>query len=223
MPFLQRQRWFGGKARPLAAARFVDWATLRRGAHPAFLTIVEAEYRDGGRERYVAAAGDVQRRARPTPSSSSTRTAVLARITGARKGLLYDGLFDDGTCATLLAAMQRAARAARCGTDALQAPRTSDSTADRAPAEALTPIVAIRARPEQHVGAVRQAARHEDVPARRAGTESRCRDRRVPRRRAASAACRRCWASLSYARGGDDRPRSRCCRGSSRTRATAGR
>ena len=24
--------------------------------------------------------------------------AVLARISGARKGLLYDGLFDDGTC-----------------------------------------------------------------------------------------------------------------------------
>jgi hypothetical protein len=32
--------------------------------------------------------------------------ALLARITGARKGTLYDGLFDDGTCATLLALIQ---------------------------------------------------------------------------------------------------------------------
>ena len=87
VPFLQRQRWFGGKARPLAAARFVDWTTLRRGAHPAFLTIVEAEYRDGGRERYVAAAGDVERRRGRRPSSSSTPRRVLARITGARKGV----------------------------------------------------------------------------------------------------------------------------------------
>ena len=104
--FLERQRWFGGKARPLASAKFVDWATLRKGAHPAFLTIVEAEYNDGGRERYAL----------PLAMSSGTDAAtieqqyapaVLARITGARKGVLYDGLFDDGTCATLLAAIEQ--------------------------------------------------------------------------------------------------------------------
>ena len=38
VPFLQRQRWFGGKARGLIRARFADWTTLRGGAHPAFLT-----------------------------------------------------------------------------------------------------------------------------------------------------------------------------------------
>ena len=41
-------------------------------------------------------------------------TAVLARITGARKGLLYDGLFDDGTCLMLLAAHAGAAAICRC-------------------------------------------------------------------------------------------------------------
>jgi hypothetical protein len=51
--FLRRQRWFGGKARELARAYFVDWATLQRGSHPAFLTVVEVEYVDGGREQYV--------------------------------------------------------------------------------------------------------------------------------------------------------------------------
>ncbi|MGE0444063.1 MAG: maltose alpha-D-glucosyltransferase [Vicinamibacterales bacterium] len=98
--FLQRQRWFGAKARPLAAARFADWVALRRGPHPAFLTIVDAQYRDGGRERYVlplallsgpdAAALELQ-----------SPPAVVARISGARKGLLIDGLFDDDVCATL--------------------------------------------------------------------------------------------------------------------------
>ena len=101
VPFLQRQRWFGGKARPIAAARFVDWTTLRRGAHPAFLTIVEVQYRDGGRERYVlplTMAGEADADA----VLQQYGTAVLSRITGARKGLLYDGLFDDGVCAKLL-------------------------------------------------------------------------------------------------------------------------
>ena len=45
LPFLQRQRWFGGKARAIRAARFVDWGLLRRGRHPIFLTIVEVELR----------------------------------------------------------------------------------------------------------------------------------------------------------------------------------
>jgi maltose alpha-D-glucosyltransferase/alpha-amylase len=37
--FLARQRWFGGKARQLTGARFADWASLRAGAQPAFVTI----------------------------------------------------------------------------------------------------------------------------------------------------------------------------------------
>ena len=44
----------------------------------------------------------------PTPIEQQHPNAVVARISGARKGLLYDGLFDDGTCATLLASIQEA-------------------------------------------------------------------------------------------------------------------
>jgi maltose alpha-D-glucosyltransferase / alpha-amylase len=103
--FLERQRWFGGKARPLASARFVDWAALRKGAHPAFLTIVEVTYKDGGRERYtlplaMSSGADAAAVDQQYPS------VVLARVTGARKGILFDGLYDDGTCAALLAAME---------------------------------------------------------------------------------------------------------------------
>jgi maltose alpha-D-glucosyltransferase/alpha-amylase len=104
-PFLERQRWFGGKARPLAAARFVDWTSLQRGAHPSFLTIVEAEYRDGGRERYVlplamASGHDAEAIEHERP------TGVLARITGARKGIIHDGLLDDATCQMLIASLR---------------------------------------------------------------------------------------------------------------------
>ena len=83
------------------SARFVDWATLRSGVHPAFLTLVEVQYRDGNRERYVlplAMAGGPE----AETILQQHGTAVLARISGARKGLLFDGLFDDGVCARLL-------------------------------------------------------------------------------------------------------------------------
>ncbi|MBI2187278.1 MAG: maltose alpha-D-glucosyltransferase [Acidobacteria bacterium] len=98
VPFLERQRWFGGKARAVASARVADWATLRGGALPAFLTIVEVDYRDGGREQYVLPLAMSEE----TTLEREHPAAVLARITGARKGLLYDGLFDDDTCTRLL-------------------------------------------------------------------------------------------------------------------------
>lgn len=99
-PFLQRQRWFGGKARGLRAARFVDWGLLRRGTRPVFITIVQAEYQDGGREQYFVPLALVDGAAAETLLKSSPHVA-LARITGARKGVLVDGASDDETLRTL--------------------------------------------------------------------------------------------------------------------------
>jgi maltose alpha-D-glucosyltransferase/alpha-amylase len=102
--FLLRQRWFGAKARPIRGARFVDWGLLRRQPQPLFLTIVEVEFTDGGRDRYFlplticphADAKGLQER---------WGHAVLATITGARKGVLFDASYDDRFAATLLEAM----------------------------------------------------------------------------------------------------------------------
>jgi maltose alpha-D-glucosyltransferase/alpha-amylase len=144
VPFLGRQRWFGGKSRGLARARFVDWTTLRRGQHPAFLTIVEAEYRDGGRERYVLPLA-MSSGAEAAAIERDHPGALLARITGARRGALYDGLCDDGTCSTLLATIQdERTLPARNGT--LQA-HNIDLTPHRAAADTLTPIT--RSAPDQ--------------------------------------------------------------------------
>jgi len=137
VPFLQRQRWFGGKAKAIASARISDWALLRRGAHPAFLAIVDVGYRDVTSDRYALPL------AMSTGQDADTieqqhPNAVVARVSGARKGLLYDGLFDDGTCATLLASIQEA-RALDTHSGALRATNTG-LTADRVPADALMPI-----------------------------------------------------------------------------------
>jgi maltose alpha-D-glucosyltransferase / alpha-amylase len=137
VPFLERQRWFGGKARGLVRARFADWTTLRSGAHPAFLTIVDAEYRDGSREQYVLPlAMSSDREARTVEEQYPG--ALIARITGARKGALYDGLYDDGTCSTLLASMQEERSVAmRRG---VVGANNIDLTPQGAPADTLAPV-----------------------------------------------------------------------------------
>jgi len=105
VPFLKRQRWFGGKARSVSSVRVVDWVPLRKGAQPSFLTLVETHYHDGARERYVLPLAMSSNPAEIERIEREYGGAVLARVTGARKGLLYDGLFDDGTCAMLLTSM----------------------------------------------------------------------------------------------------------------------
>jgi maltose alpha-D-glucosyltransferase/alpha-amylase len=104
--FLLRQRWFGAKARPIRSARFVDWGLLQRTPQPLFLTIVEIEFQDGGRDRYflpltICSHTDVRGLQERSPQ------AVLATITGARKGVLFDGTIDDRFDSVLLQAIEQ--------------------------------------------------------------------------------------------------------------------
>jgi maltose alpha-D-glucosyltransferase/alpha-amylase len=107
-PFLGRQRWFGAKARTIARARFSDWAMIRPGAAPAFLAMVSVLYTDQGSETYLvplafAVNDDARRILLERPG------CVLARVTGARKGVLMDGLLDDDVWSRLLAHLDRGA------------------------------------------------------------------------------------------------------------------
>jgi maltose alpha-D-glucosyltransferase/alpha-amylase len=105
-PFMQRQRWFGSKSRHIRRAQISDWVALRAGAHPAFLAIASLEYTDGWSDSYflplaLVSGEDAERAMKQAPAS------VLARITGARKGVIIDGLLDDDTCDRLLALIER--------------------------------------------------------------------------------------------------------------------
>lgn len=51
--YLQRQRWFGGKGKPLTDVRLLDAIELSTGDAPRLLAILLAEYRGGAQERYV--------------------------------------------------------------------------------------------------------------------------------------------------------------------------
>ena len=104
--FLQRQRWFGAKARPVRAARFVDWGLLRRSPQPLFLTVVEVEFEDGGRDRYFLPL-TIRGHGEARGLEERDGHAVLASITGARKGVLFDGWLDDRFARMLLEGIER--------------------------------------------------------------------------------------------------------------------
>ncbi len=99
--FLQRQRWFGSKSRTIRDTRIADWVTLRRGHTPAFLAIVATTLTDGSTETsFVPLATLTGERAARLLADAPA--AVLAHITGARKGVLIDGFLDDDAMGRLL-------------------------------------------------------------------------------------------------------------------------
>ncbi|MCC7417739.1 MAG: maltose alpha-D-glucosyltransferase [Acidobacteria bacterium] len=105
IPFIERQRWFASKARRIAAARFFDWAPLRKGAYPAFLAVAAVDFDRGPSERYFMPLALMPRE----PADRLLRElpgAVLSRITGARKGALVDAFYDDEFCGRLLEAIE---------------------------------------------------------------------------------------------------------------------
>jgi maltose alpha-D-glucosyltransferase/alpha-amylase len=106
VPFLQRQRWFGGKARPVRSARFVDWGLLRRGDRPVFITVAQVDYQDGKREQYLLPLAVLNGAAADAVAAAAPSSA-LARVTGARKGLIVDGTADEDTLRTLLEIFDR--------------------------------------------------------------------------------------------------------------------
>jgi maltose alpha-D-glucosyltransferase/alpha-amylase len=106
LPFLQRQRWFGGKARAARSARFVDWGLLRRGAQPLFLTLVDVEFDQGDRERYFLPLAMCPS-AEAKGLEERSPHVILANLTGARKGVVFDAWVDDRFGRTLLDAIER--------------------------------------------------------------------------------------------------------------------
>jgi maltose alpha-D-glucosyltransferase/alpha-amylase len=106
LPFLQRQRWFGGKARRTRGAGFVDWGLLRRGPQPLFVTIVQVDFEDGGREHYSLPL-TVCVNADAAGLEDRSPHAILANVTGARKGLLFDAWLDDRFARALFEALER--------------------------------------------------------------------------------------------------------------------
>lgn len=69
--YLQRQRWFGGKGKPLADVCLLDAVALSTGELPRLLVLLLVEYRGGAQERYM-----VPLSVRPKATSGETDAIV---------------------------------------------------------------------------------------------------------------------------------------------------
>ncbi len=103
--FLARQRWFGGKARAVAAVRCADWGVLSATPALVLCALVDVSYEDGdASDRYFLPLA-----VEPTKTAASRRdvaaTAVIARIGGFTPGVLFDAVSDDGACEAIVHAI----------------------------------------------------------------------------------------------------------------------
>jgi maltose alpha-D-glucosyltransferase/alpha-amylase len=109
--YLPRQRWFAGRARTLASARMTDWTILTKGRDPIFLAVVRAGYTDGSSDDYfVPFIADSSKTAEQV-LQACPETAI-ARLAGARKGILHDGCGCESLATDIVAAIGGARRIA---------------------------------------------------------------------------------------------------------------
>ena len=98
-PFLQRQRWFASKSREIRAGAL---QRLDAACATASAPGVPRRRRRRIRRRLDRDATSCRSRcsaaSRPIAALHTTPGRVLARITGARKGAIVDGMLDDDTC-----------------------------------------------------------------------------------------------------------------------------
>ncbi len=102
--YLPKQRWFAGKSRHIKSTRIIDWSAFNTAS--SALVRVEVQFDEGLPEVYIlplamsfAEGADELRRDAPN--------AIVASIASERgPGLLYDGVFDDKTCAELLSLIE---------------------------------------------------------------------------------------------------------------------
>ena len=91
--YLARQRWFGGKSRPITGTRIEDWAVFNQGV--SALVWVEVQYAEGDSDTYLVTLGLLFGKAADALREESPN-ALLARLTSVEgEGVLHEGIFND--------------------------------------------------------------------------------------------------------------------------------
>jgi maltose alpha-D-glucosyltransferase/alpha-amylase len=104
--YIQSQRWFGGKARQIKDATFLETVPISFDSANACMTEVKIEYTEDDPETYILplsfAAGE-----RADQVRQASAGAVLAEVTVRDKdqltqGIIYDAVFDKEFCRSLI-------------------------------------------------------------------------------------------------------------------------
>ena len=155
----------------------------------------------------MAGARPICCRSRSCPARPPTRVlkhapgAVLARITGARKGVIIDGIHDDGVCDRLLGMIAAKEDTTTRRGSAQGLVISPEVLADGTQSRHDAPVAERRRRAEQQRRICRRPAGPEAVPPNRADAKPRLRDRPVPDRTQVPAHARPRWRAPVPAHG----------------------
>jgi len=112
--YLQDQRWFGGKARQIKSATFVEIVPVSSNSTEACITQVKVEYTEEDPEPYVLplafASGDQAEHVRKSSPASVLAEVTIKQKGEERRGVVYDGLFDQDFCKSLVEMIVRKRR-----------------------------------------------------------------------------------------------------------------
>jgi maltokinase len=98
LAYLQRQRWYGSRGRPVSGFEIEDVGRLREGRPAVLLVLATVIYEDGGRERYSLPLG-----IRPGPAAAFFDPEKVITETGGEGGTMtvVDALGDPESSAVL--------------------------------------------------------------------------------------------------------------------------
>ncbi len=158
--YVSRQRWFGGKSRPITGIRIEDWAVFNQGV--SALVLIEVQYAEGACDTYLITLGLLFGRGAAALREESPN-AVIARVTSvAGDGVLHEAIFNDSASEALLAIIvgrcpDFLARGHRCGSSQQRAVSTKRRIRRHGTAARFRGA-------KQHLDHLRRKADHEVIP-----------------------------------------------------------
>lgn len=113
-PVLSSARWYGGKARTIAAVRIKEAIPLLTDAHSMVMVFIDVSYEDSGHNLYTMVL-TVSVGEQALQMQQAHPEAVLAELTivgqnGDQDGLLHDALWDHDSAQALLQAVRQEER-----------------------------------------------------------------------------------------------------------------
>jgi maltose alpha-D-glucosyltransferase/alpha-amylase len=102
--FLSQQPWPGIKPETMESARILDWAHLDGG--DSALALVAVQYKNSGAETFVVPLAMAFDQKADHLRETAARAVVSTIVSGARKGILYDAIYDDEFRGGLLALVE---------------------------------------------------------------------------------------------------------------------
>ncbi len=101
--YLRGRRWFGGKARDILGVRIKDVIPVGKNGSLTYIVFVEAQYAEGAPDTYFLPLSYADGEKAEEISERSPNAVVCRISVKAKRGIIYDGLYNNDFCMALLA------------------------------------------------------------------------------------------------------------------------